>query len=95
MALDSKQKARLVVIATAVQAVVAAVTLRDIKKRPAAAVRGPKPLWRLLGTVNTTGSAAYWIIGRKRGVALASSATAGDAEIPADAPVEAPLGTQS
>lgn len=68
MALDPKQKARLVVAAVAVQAVIAAVTLRDIRKRPAAAIRGPKPLWRLLGTANTTGSLAYWIVGRKRGV---------------------------
>ena len=67
MALTKDQKTRLVAVAVVVQGVIAALTLRDINKRPAQAVRGPKRLWRVLGTVNTTGSAAYWIIGRKRG----------------------------
>jgi len=67
MALTKDQKTRLVAVAVIVQGVIAALTLRDINKRPAQAVRGPKRLWRVLGTVNTTGSAAYWIIGRKRG----------------------------
>lgn len=65
MALSKDQKARLVVVAVAVQAVIAALTVRDINRRPDEAIRGPKRLWRLLGTVNTTGSAAYWIVGRK------------------------------
>ncbi|WP_017933730.1 hypothetical protein [Nocardioides sp. Iso805N] len=66
MALDNTQKARLTVAAVAVQAAIAAVTIRDINRRPKAGVRGPKAIWRLLGSVNTLGSAAYWVIGRKR-----------------------------
>ncbi len=72
MALTKDQKTRLVVVAVAVQAVVAALTIRDINNRPDEAIRGPKRLWRLLGSINTTGSAAYWILGRKRGVQLSS-----------------------
>jgi len=68
MALTKDQKTRLVAVAVVVQAVIAALTIRDINSRPAESIRGPKRLWRLLGSVNTTGSAAYWIIGRKRGV---------------------------
>jgi hypothetical protein len=66
MALSKEQKARLVILAVTVQGAIAALTVRDINKRPAEAIRGPKRLWRILGTVNTTGSAAYWILGRKR-----------------------------
>jgi len=65
MALTKDQKARLVILAVTVQGAIAALTIRDLNKRPAEAVRGPKKLWRVLGTVNTTGSAAYWILGRK------------------------------
>ena len=72
MALTKDQKTRLVIVAVAVQAVIAALTVRDINHRPAEAIRGPKRLWRLLGSINTTGSVAYWIVGRKRGVELSS-----------------------
>jgi len=65
MALTKDQKTRVVILAVAVQGAIAALTLRDINKRPKEAIRGPKRLWRLLGTLNTTGSAAYWIVGRK------------------------------
>jgi hypothetical protein len=66
--LDNPKKARLVVAAVAVQAAVAAVTIRDINHRPKEAVRGPKMLWRLVGGANTLGSVAYWVLGRKRSV---------------------------
>ena len=49
-----------------VHVIVAMFTLRDIRRRPAAAVRGPKRLWRLWVTANTTGSVAYWLFGRRR-----------------------------
>jgi hypothetical protein len=68
MALDNTQKARLAVAAVAVQAAVAAVTIRDINRRPKEAVRGPKMIWRLVGGANTLGSVAYWVLGRKRRV---------------------------
>lgn len=66
MALDRTQKTRVVIAAVLVQAAIAAVTVRDLNQRPAEAVRGPKPLWRLLGSANTLGSLAYWLVGRRR-----------------------------
>jgi hypothetical protein len=69
MALQKSQQARVVAAAVAAQAVIATVTVRDINRRPKEAVRGPKFLWRIVGSVNTLGSAAYWVLGRKRGAA--------------------------
>ncbi|MDH2416551.1 hypothetical protein [Nocardioides sp. CER19] len=63
--LTQSQK-RMVGAAVVVQLVVGLLTLRDISRRPADRVRGPKWLWRIAGTANTSGSAAYWLIGRKR-----------------------------
>ncbi len=41
-------------------------TWRDLKTRPDDQVRGKKAIWRLASAVNTTGSLAYWLIGRRR-----------------------------
>jgi hypothetical protein len=60
------RQARIVGVAVVVQLLIGALTLRDISRRPADRVRGPKWLWRIVGTANTSGSAAYWLIGRKR-----------------------------
>jgi hypothetical protein len=61
------QRGRAVVIAlTAVQAVIGTFTVMDISKRPPELVRGPKLFWKLWGGTNTLGSAAYWLIGRRR-----------------------------
>ncbi len=64
--LTPKQKSRIVAVALVVQAIVATLTLRDIAKRPADRIRGPKRLWKAVGSVNTAGAAAYWLVGRKR-----------------------------
>jgi len=45
----------------------AAWTWRDIRQRPAQQIRGSKGLWRLLSAVNTLGTVAYWLIGRRYG----------------------------
>lgn len=63
--LTPRQK-RIVGVAVLVQLVIAMVTLRDLSHRPADRVRGPKWLWRIVGSANTAGSAAYWILGRRR-----------------------------
>jgi hypothetical protein len=56
-----------VVIAfTAVQAVIGTITVRDISKRQQELIRGPKLLWTLWGGSNALGSAAYWLLGRRR-----------------------------
>jgi hypothetical protein len=48
-----------------VHAPVTALTWRDLQHRRRAQVRGPKVLWRLASLLNTLGSAAYWLFGRR------------------------------
>ena len=40
-------------------------TWRDLQARPADGVRGGKRFWRFASAVNTSGSVAYWIVGRR------------------------------
>jgi hypothetical protein len=40
---------------------------RDIHRRPADEIRGPKLLWRLFCLTNTLGPAVYFRWGRRRG----------------------------
>ena len=65
--LNDRQKLILVVVLV-VHVLLARVTLRDIRRRPESAVRGPKRLWRVWATTNTTGSLAYWLVGRRHEV---------------------------
>ena len=44
-------------------------TWLDLRSRPAAQIRGSKVIWRLASALNTTGSVAYWVFGRRRSVA--------------------------
>lgn len=46
--------------------VVTAVALRDLVRRPAAQVRGPKRLWGIALFVQPVGSPAYLLWGRRR-----------------------------
>ncbi len=63
----TKKPNKLVLAAVAVVHVTAvALTWRDLRDRPAAQVRGNKKLWRVASALNTSGSAAYWIFGRRR-----------------------------
>jgi len=57
---------KLTIALVAVQAVIGALTVRDIKNRDKSQVRGPKLLWTLWGGSNTLGSLAYWLLGRKK-----------------------------
>jgi hypothetical protein len=52
--------------ALAAEAARIAVIERDIHRRPAERIRGPKPLWRLFATQNFVGPAAYYALGRRR-----------------------------
>jgi hypothetical protein len=63
--LNGRQKLLLVLVLV-VHVILARLTLRDLRGRPASAVRGPKRLWRVWATMNTTGSLAYWLVGRRR-----------------------------
>lgn len=40
-------------------------TWRDLRDRPAALIRGDKTAWRIASAVNTVGSVAYWVYGRR------------------------------
>jgi hypothetical protein len=55
-----------IIVLTAVQAVVGTVTVRDISRRRPELVRGPKLFWKIWGGTNTLGSAAYWLFGRRK-----------------------------
>lgn len=63
--LNDRQKLILVVVLV-VHVILARLTLRDLRGRPESTVRGPKLLWRVWATMNTTGSLAYWLVGRRR-----------------------------
>jgi hypothetical protein len=41
-------------------------TWRDLRARPAGQVRGNKKIWQVASALNTSGSAAYWLFGRRR-----------------------------
>jgi hypothetical protein len=60
----------LILAGAVVEGLLKAVALADLARRPAAQVRGPKPLWALVLTLfNSVGAApiAYWLYGRKTG----------------------------
>jgi hypothetical protein len=63
-----KRKPNKVVLAViaVVHVTVTALTWRDLRKRSATDVRGNKKAWRVASAMNTGGSAAYWIFGRRR-----------------------------
>ena len=49
-----------------VHTAIALLTWRDLHARTARGVRGDKRIWRAASAVNTLGSAAYWLFGRRR-----------------------------
>ncbi|MDL9935344.1 PLDc N-terminal domain-containing protein [Gordonia sp. ABSL1-1] len=55
----------LIIVGAIVQFALQAAALRDLKRRPAAQVNGPKPLWTALSFVNYFGPIAYFVVGRK------------------------------
>lgn len=59
----TQQKA--IVVSAAVEAVLTTVALVDLSRRPAAQVRGPKPLWALGCFVQPVGPVAYLVLGRR------------------------------
>jgi len=50
----------------AVELVLIAAAERDIQRRSAERIRGPKLLWRVVATQNLVGPAAYLGLGRRR-----------------------------
>ena len=64
LALHHAEQWPIAIAAVAVHVAVAAVTWRDIARRDASDVRGPKNLWRVASAVNSLGSIAYWAFAR-------------------------------
>lgn len=63
-------KTRAAIFAGAVaEVVVTSVALRDLVRRPAALVRGPKPLWGAALFVQPVGSPLYLLVGRRASTA--------------------------
>jgi hypothetical protein len=64
--MTNRQK-RVIVIVFVVHLILVRLTWRDLRRRPDAAIRGQKRFWRLASGLNTTGSVAYWLFGRRSG----------------------------
>jgi hypothetical protein len=62
----TERQARVLTVTLIVHLIVLRFTIRDLRRRPDAAVRGSKRFWRVAASLNTTGSAAYWLVGRRR-----------------------------
>lgn len=58
---------KLVVAAGVVEVAVTTWCLRDLRRRPASQVRGPKALWAPALSVQPVGPLAYLALGRRRG----------------------------
>jgi hypothetical protein len=54
-----------VVVGAAVEAVLTTIAARDLATRDASQVRGPKPLWALVLTIQPVGPVAYLVVGRR------------------------------
>lgn len=60
------EKRSAITVAGVVQLVLLVLAQRDISKKPAAQIRGPKGLWRLATLINFIGPIAYFAFGRRR-----------------------------
>jgi hypothetical protein len=59
------QQKKVLVVVLVLHLILARLTWRDLSRRPDAAVRGRKLVWRFASGMNTTGSVAYWLFGRR------------------------------
>ena len=62
----SPRRRAIIVGAGLVQVTLAVAALRDLSRRPAAQVRGPKGAWVAASFVNGIGPIAYFACGRRR-----------------------------
>jgi len=60
------QQKKIIAVALVIHLIMVKLTWRDLRNRPDAVVRGRKRFWRVAATMNTTGSVAYWLVGRRR-----------------------------
>ncbi|MBM6622412.1 hypothetical protein JTF08_12400 [Micrococcaceae bacterium RIT802] len=56
----------IVMILGAAQVALQGAALKDLKQRPAAQVKGPKPFWFAVSFLNYGGPIAYFLIGRRK-----------------------------
>jgi hypothetical protein len=61
----------LIVVLGAVELVLLAAALVDLRRRPADQIRGSKRMWRALAFVNIVGPLSYFAFGRRRDAAAA------------------------
>ncbi len=66
MAAGGKPNKLVLAAVAAVHVTAAAITWRDLRSRAAGQVRGDKRIWRMASALNTLGSAAYWLLGRRQ-----------------------------
>jgi hypothetical protein len=64
--LSPRARARVLAVTAVVHVAVTSLTWRDLKVRPATQVRGNRTIWRAASGLNTLGSVAYWLLGRRR-----------------------------
>ena len=62
----SRTQQRAIVVAGAAEVMMTTAALRDLARRPARQVRGPKPAWVLAFVVQPVGPIAYFLAGRRR-----------------------------
>ena len=62
----SRRQQTWIVVAGAVQLLLAAAALLDLRRRPSEQVRGSKKLWAAAAFVNFVGPLAYFALGRRR-----------------------------
>jgi hypothetical protein len=62
----SSRNRRLITVSGAVEVVLLAAALADIKRRPAEQINGPKWLWSAVAFVSFVGPIAYFAVGRRR-----------------------------
>ncbi|MGN6782785.1 MAG: PLD nuclease N-terminal domain-containing protein [Marmoricola sp.] len=61
----SRTQRRLIIAGGAVESVITTMALRDLVRRPAAQVRGPRAAWALGCLVQPVGPVAYLLLGRR------------------------------
>lgn len=66
MPTGNKPDARLLAAIAVLHTAAAVLTWRDLRTRSARCVRGGKRIWRVASSVNTLGSVAYWLFGRRQ-----------------------------
>ena len=65
MPAEDKPDKRMLAAIAVVHVAAAALTWRDLRTTEAHQVRGDKRIWRIVSALNTLGSVAYWLFGRR------------------------------